>query len=54
MQDEKRGGDEAMKNLDNLVDKLFSVVKKDVEEVEEIAEEVATDILKPEEPEPGE
>ena len=50
MQDDKRNGDEAMKNLDNLVDKLFGVVKKGAEEIEEIVEEV----IEPEKPSPDE
>jgi hypothetical protein len=51
---DKPDGDEAMKKLDNLVDKLFSVVKKDVEEVKEVAEEAVDEILKPEESSPDE
>jgi len=43
-------GDEAIKRLDDLVDKLFSVVKSDVAEVAEVAEEAADEILKPAEP----
>lgn len=50
MKQEKPNGDEAMKNLDNLVDKLFSVVESDIEKVKEVAEEAVDELLKPEKP----
>jgi len=37
-----------MKNLDNLVDKLFGVAKKEIEKVEELIEEVVEPTEKPE------
>jgi hypothetical protein len=39
---------EAMTNLDNLVDKLFGVAKKEVEKVEEVIEEVIEPTEQPE------
>ncbi len=45
--DDKHNGDDGMKNLDNLVDKLFNVVKKDAEQIEEAVEETVEPTEKP-------
>jgi hypothetical protein len=47
-QEKQSDGDDAMKNLDNLVDKLFGVVKKEAEKIEEAVEEVIEPTEKPE------
>lgn len=39
MRPKNNNGDDPMKNLDNLVDKLFNVVKEDVEKIEEAVED---------------
>jgi hypothetical protein len=43
-----------MQRFEDLAKRLFSIAKDDVKKVEREAEELAADVVKPAEPEPGE